>query len=121
MRTSKRRPVLLTRREIRPSCGAVLRDVEPRQDLEPADHRRCVVLRDPVGLLEYAVHAEPDDERVAVRYEVHVARAVVRRLEDDGVDHLDRGCLGEPVGGVEFDDVAVVFGVEAARRHQVGA
>ena len=44
-----------------------------------------------------------------MRHEVDVARALVRGLQDDGVDELDRRRVGEAVCSLQIDDVLRVL------------
>ena len=87
----------------------MLGDVELRQHLDPADHTGGVLSRDSLHLLKDSVDAETHDQRVAVRHEVDVARAVVRGLEDDRVHELDRRGIGDAVRSFQIDDVVRVL------------
>ena len=74
-RMSSMRPAAAALSEMRPSCGFRRSAMSSfastfSRVVTPADHP----LRDPLHLLEHAVDAEADDERVLLRLEVDVAR-----------------------------------------------
>ena len=52
-------------------------------------------------LVEDPVHAHPHDQRLGHRIEMHVARAVLGRLQQYRVDELDEGGVREAVVGLE--------------------
>ena len=86
--------------------AAVLRlpplgDVELREHLQARRHAGRHPLRDPLHLLEHAVDAEADDERVLLRLEVDVGGAVLGGLEDDRVDEPDERRVGDAVVDLE--------------------
>ena len=62
-----------------------LRDVELRENLQARGHAGGHPLRDALHLLQHAVDAEPDDERVLLRDEVDVRGPVLGRLEEHRV------------------------------------
>ena len=80
---------------------APLGDVELREHLQARRHAGVEPLRDPLGDVEDAVDAEADDERVLLRLEVDVARALLGGLEDDRVDEPDERRVRDPVVGLE--------------------
>jgi hypothetical protein len=108
-----------TRTSSRPSGGggaerdaAVLRlpalgDVELREHLEPRRHADRHPLRDSLQLVEHAVDAEADYERVVLRLEVDVACTVLGRLEDDRVDEPYEWRIRDPVVGLEIVGILV--------------
>ena len=93
---------------------APLGDVQLGHDLEAADDARLHAPRDRHDLVQHAVDAEADDELLGLRLEVDVARRVVDRLRDDGVDELDDRRL---FGGVA--DVGDRVFVELADPHRI--
>ena len=80
---------------------APLGDVELGEHLQARRHAGREPLRDPLQLVEDAVDAEADDERVVLRIEVDVARPVLGGLEDDRVDEPDERRVGDAVVGLE--------------------
>ena len=94
--------------------AAVLRlsalcDVELREHLQARRDGHREPLRDPLHLVEDAVDAEPDDERVLLRVEVDVRGAVLGRLEDDRVHEPDERRVGDAVVGLEVVLVVVLL------------
>ena len=80
---------------------APLGDVELREHLQARRHAGGEPLRDPLHLVQDAVDAEADDERVVLRVEVDVAGAVLGGLEDDRVDQADERRVRDAVVGLE--------------------
>ena len=95
---------------------AALGDVELREHLQAGRHAGGHPLRDPLHLVQHAVDAEPDDERVLLRLEVDVGGAVLGRLEDDRVDEPDERRVGDAVVGLEVVVVVVGSRATSARR-----
>ena len=102
------RPAAAAESEMRPSCGLpALGDVELREYLHACRHADGAPPGDPLGLVEHAVDAEADQERVGLRVEVDVACAVLGRVEEYGVDEADERCVGDPVVGLEIVGIVV--------------
>ena len=89
-----------------------LGDVELREHLQARGDADRAASRDPLGLVEHAVDAEADDERVRLRLEVDVARAVLGRFEDDRVDEPDERGVGDAVVDLEIVDLFLVDHLE---------
>ena len=87
-------------------------DVELREHLQARGDADRAASGDPLGLVEHAVDAEADDERVRLRLEVDVARAVLGRLEDDRVDEPDERGVGDAVVDLEIVDLFLVDHLE---------
>ena len=107
-RTSSVRPAAAAFSEMRPSCG--LR--RSAMSSFASTLRRVVTpgampLRDALHLVQHAVDAEPDDERVLLRLEVDVGGAVLGGLEEHGVDEADERGVGDAVVGLEIGLVLV--------------
>src|SRR3954449_8644658 len=134
-RTSSIRPAADAESEMRPSCGfrrsavsgfagtfrrrgAPVRrlpafgDVELREHLQARGDADRAAPGDPLGLVENAVDAEADDERVRLRLEVDVAGAVLGRFEDDRVDEPDERGVGDAVVDLEIVDLFLVDHLE---------
>ena len=106
-RMSSMRPAAAAFSEMRPSCGLRRSAMSSfastfRRVVTPGGHP----LRDPLHLVQHAVDAEPDDERVLLRLEMDVAGPVLGGLEDDRVDEPDERGVGDPV--VDLEVVLVV-------------
>ena len=80
---------------------APLGDVELREHLEAGRHAGDEALRDPLGDAQHPVDPEPHDQRVLLRLEVDVARALLGGLEDDRVDQPDERRLRDAVVDLE--------------------
>jgi len=88
---------------------AALGDVELRQNLEARRHPRRETLRDALHLVQHAVDAQPDDERVVLRLPVDVRGAVLGGLEDHRVDEADERRVRDAVVGFEVVGLVDLF------------
>ena len=98
---------------------AALGDVELGHDLDAGQDGLVVLARDGRhGLLQHAVDAVLDEERVVEGFEVDIGSAALERGEDGGVDEADDG--GDVVVRGELLDGDVFVGVLFAGEHVEG-
>ena len=101
-RTSSVRPAAAALSEMRPSCGlrrsAMSSFASTFRRVSDAGHHP---LRDPLHLVQHAVDAEADEQRVLLRLEVDVGGAVLGGLEDHRVDEPDERRVGDAVVDLE--------------------
>ncbi len=104
---------------------ALLGDIEPAHDFDPADHRGSDIGRDLVDLVHGAIDPETHVALLAARLDVDVAGALVEGVLQQPVDDADDVLvLGvDRAGLAEFDELLEVLqiGRHLARRLQPGA
>ena len=108
-RMSRVRPAAAALSEMRPSCGLRRSAMSSfastfRRVVTPGHHP----LRDPLDLVEHAVDAEADEQRILLRLEVDVGGPVLGGLEDHGVDEPDERRIGDAVVDLEVVDLLLL-------------